>query len=165
MIIQRVYLIAIMLPLVYLFNRVIEILKMKCTTRTKNVLYVVIIFGAILFNAVLLINEESNFFIFIWNGMFIVMFPFMIWWNHLLDIKLNYDLNDYAVVESEIRFIQILKVITGIIFFLIPQFPFFIRFAITLSAVESIISNVIYKCIGLTYIYSYINSRRIKKNN
>ena len=124
-----------MLPLVYLFNRVIEILKMQCTTRTKNISYVVIIF------------------------------PFMIWWNHLLDIKLNYDLNDYAIVESKISFIQILKMITGIIFFLMPQFPIFIRFTITLSGVETIISNVIYKCIGLSYIYSYIHSRTIKKNN
>lgn len=157
--------ISIMLPLVYLFNRVIEILKMQCTTRTKNISYVVIIFVAILFNVVLFTNEETNFFIFIWNGMFIIIFPFMIWWNHLLDIKLNYDLNDYTIVESKISFIQILKMITGIIFFLMPQFPIFIRFTITLSGVETIISNVIYKCIGLSYIYSYIHSRIIKKNN
>lgn len=44
--------------------------------------------------------KEDNLFIFIWNGMFLIMFPFMIWWNHFLDVKLKYDVYEYAITES-----------------------------------------------------------------
>lgn len=152
---QQIYLIAISLPLVYLFNRIVDLVELYCKKWKKGIYFVIVLF-AITLNVIYIFLQLSNFFLFIWNGLFIIVFPIMIWWNQKTNKILRFDINEYTEMERKSKFLLSINAILGILIFFIPQIPLFTSFVSTLSKPELVISNIIYKCIGVSYIVKYI---------
>ena len=80
----RVYLFSISIPLVCLFLRLIDLIEMYGEQKNIVFFYISIIVIAILFNGLFFINSLSYCFIFIWNGLFVFVFPFLILWNRFV---------------------------------------------------------------------------------
>ena len=116
----RVYLFSISIPLVCLFLRLIDLIEMYGEQKKHRFFYISIIVIAILFNGLFFINSLSYCFIFIWNGLFVFVFPFLILWNRFVSKKINNNPKEYVELVGNKPFMQALKLIIGICFLLVP---------------------------------------------
>lgn len=147
------YLLSIILPLVWLFNRAIDFLNLSYWEEVRKKIYCFIAGSALITTPLLFFLDYNIYFCFIWFMLFTVIFGFLIIIDKVSSKRIGYDVDEYIEMKSDFKVFRIVEIICGIVIFFVPQMPVYkMILGIGVEKKVVIISNIIFKLLGLSYV-------------